>query len=345
MAKRGVLNFGSFLGQEARFFQKYPKLIWGFLPSLDIQAQQYADVLCEKYVGNPVDHADQLRGRPRRFGLVYTTDPGFDSLRRFKDRVMEHFRGCGGRIALERTFPTAGYSVDNSSTPDYATQAMVDMRAAGVTTIVWPGGLETKMSQAAAAIGYRPEWILAGDGFTDSQYANGVQEPTVWNSAAVVTPQTLVPDLQRDEICFQAFRTVAPDFPNQDVGWACELYTDLRQLFIGIQVAGPRLGPTSVDRGFHAIPPRPSDDLRLPSCYYLPGDYTCTKDYVIGHWDSNANPDDPNGAGCYRVLHARRYGLGEVPPGNAAAGASQSDPCLNFGSFRQLNLAPPDPGL
>ena len=37
-------------------------------------------------------------------------------------------------------------------------------------------------------------------------------------------------------------------------------YEALRQLFTGIQLAGPTLTPPKVDEGFHAIPPRPSSD-------------------------------------------------------------------------------------
>src|SRR5256885_2877325 len=52
----------------------------------------------------------------------------------------------------------------------------------------------------------------------------------------------------------------------------------LRQLFVGIQVAGPQLKPPKVDEGFHSIPAVASTDPTVPACYYDPGDYTCIKD-------------------------------------------------------------------
>jgi hypothetical protein len=344
-AKRSVLNFGSFLGQEAQFFERYPKLIWGFMPSLEIQAQQYADVLCEKYVNRPVDHSPQFNGQQRKYGLYFTTDPGYDAARRFKDSVMRKFKDCGGTVAIEQTFPKAGYSVDNSNTPRYATNAALAFRQANVTTIIWPGGLEAKMSIAAANLGYFPEVIAAGDGKLDDEYANATQNQTFWDNVVVVSPAALTPALAQDEICFQALRSVNPGAPRQDVGAiACDYYNDLRQLFIGIQVAGPRLGPTSVDKGFHAIPAIRSSDLRVPACYYLPGDYTCTKDYFIGSWDSAARPDDPQTPGCYRVAASTRYLLGEVPPGNATAQMRPDDPCNNLANSQQLDPNPPDAG-
>ncbi|MFZ6003519.1 MAG: hypothetical protein ACOYXM_06235 [Actinomycetota bacterium] len=343
-AKRGVLNFGSFLGQEASFYARYPKLIWGFLPSLEIQAQQYADVLCGKYVGQPVDHSPQFNGQPRKFGLYYTTDPGFDTLRRFKDSVKKRFQECGGTIVTEQTFPKAGYAVDNSNTPRYASDAALAFQQAGVTTIIWPAGQEAKLSQAAARINYFPEIILAGDGQTDGDYAQATQEPTFWDNVMVVSNQPLEPELVKDQLCFQAYRSSNPDSHQRDAGaYACDLYTNLRQLFIGIQVAGPRLGPTSIDKGFHAIPAIRSSDAQTPACYYLTNDYTCVKDYVLGLWDSAARAD-PQRPGCYRFAQGARYLLGEVPPGNATAQSRPDDPCLGYAASQQTDPNPPNSG-
>jgi hypothetical protein len=361
LAKRGVLNFGSFIGQDAKFFQRYPKLIWGFPPSLEIQSAQYATVLCNKYVGKPVEHAGaEFQGKERRFGLVFTTDQGFETLRRFKDRVMERFKECGGTLATEpRTFPKAGYSKDTETSNRYAIEAMQAFQAAKVTTVVWPGGLETNFSAQAKNLNYYPEWVLAGDGFTDNDFAqqgysgSHGQDADEWSNAAVVSFQSQVPESVNDRVCYQALRSVDPNVARQDAAAeGCDMYDNLRQLFIGIQVAGPRLTPTTIDRGFHAIPPTASPSLQVPACYYEPGDYTCIKDFVIGRWDRDAkqgrNADQGSTAsatpGCYRIVGARRIILADVDRNNAMSGYNaDTDPCLNFGSGLQQNLGPPDP--
>jgi hypothetical protein len=352
LAKRGVLNFGSFVGQEAKFFTRYPKLVWGFAPSLEIQADTYAGVLCQKYVPFPVDHSDQYAGKQRKFGLVYTTDNGYQTLRNFKDQVMARFNQCGGSLATDpQTFPKAGYSLDTETSNRYALTAMQKFQAAGVTTVIWPGGLETNYTKAAKQLNYYPEWIVAGDGFTDNQFAqqgyrnSHGQDPDVWDFAVVVTPEVQIPTPETNRICFQALRSVDPNVPVQDgVRTGCDMYDNLRQLFIGIQVAGPRLGPSSIDRGFHAIPAIPSQNLQVPSCYYLTGDYTCVKDYVIGRWDNDGdvekNPDSP---GCYKIVGNRRQPPGTPSRARPMAEYKASDPCLGFGSGLQQNIAPPDP--
>src|SRR2546430_7609196 len=53
--------------------------------------------------------------------------------------------------------------VCSSDLDQYARDNMAQFQGKGVTTLIWPGGLETKQSQAAALIGYRPEIVLAGD--------------------------------------------------------------------------------------------------------------------------------------------------------------------------------------
>ena len=349
MLKRGVLNFGSFAGQSARFYQRFPKLLWGFLPSLEIQAEQYADVLCKKYIGdpanpNPVDHSPTYNGQPRKFGLVYTSDSGYPGLREFKDRVVERFQECGGEIAETATFPQAGFAVSSEHGPRYAVDAMARFQQANVTTIIWPGGLETRFSNAAGQLRYYPEWILAGDGVLDAEYPNQVQDQTVWANSMVVSNQAFVPDDRSRQLCFQAYRSVDTEIPRRDIDpYACDYYNSLRQLFIGIQVAGPRLGPTSIDRGFHAIPAVPSDNAQVPACFYLPDDYTCIKDVVIGKYDPAANPGS-EAPGCYRFTEARRYLREDIPPGNATAQSRPDDPCLGYDTGRQISAGQPDPG-
>lgn len=349
MLKRGVVNFGSFPGQSATFYSRFPKLLWGFLPSLEIQAEQYADVLCKKYIGDPndpfpVDHSTTMNGDARKFGLVYTVDKGYPGLREFKDRVVERFEACGGTIAETATFPQAGFAVSSSQSPRYATDAMARFSAAGVTTIIWPGGLESNFSKAAANLRYYPEWILAGDGLLDAEFPNQVQDQTVWSNAVVVSNQSFSPEDPSRQLCFQAYRSIDPDAPRRDVDtYACDYYNSLRQMFIGIQVAGPRLGPTSIDKGFHAIPAVPSDNAQVPACFYLPNDYTCVKDVVLGDYDP-AGREGSSAPACYKFAEGRRYLTSEIPGGNATAQMSPTDPCLGYDTSQQIDPGTPDPG-
>ena len=85
--------------------------------------------------------------------------------------------------------------------------------------------------------------------FVTGRYGN----QNVWEHVWVVSNVTKV-GRQDDQLCALAIREVDPNFPSADIPWACGFYDDLRQLFTGIQVAGPKLAPETVDSGFHAIP-------------------------------------------------------------------------------------------
>ena len=190
---------------------------------------------------------------------------------------------------------------------------MALFKSQGVTTIVQPGCWEGNMTRAANAAGYYPEWLTADfRGFERSEVGAIGQDQNVWSRAWVVTPQTLqnANGIPVDAACLDAYLSVEPGMkmdtfePNN----ACESFADLRQLFTGIQVAGPKLSPASVEKGFRAIPPKPSDDRNRPSCYYDPGDYTCVKDAIAQWWDPSAAGANSGAAapfkgfqGCYRV--------------------------------------------
>jgi hypothetical protein len=346
MAKRGVLNFASFVGRPASFFQRYPKLIWGYLPSIEQQARQFSSFVCQKVVPHPVSFSGNGgalgNGNPRKLGLIATSDQDHPELELLRDAVVREIQACGGQFVIEKSFPRAGYAQDSATPPGYAAENMAAFQQAGVTTIIWPGGLETNHSKAANAINYRPEIVLAGDRLIESRDNSLFQEKSVWDHAWVVSNVTLVgrPD---GEVCFQAHREADPDAVRSDViNYACEFYNDAFQLFTGIQVAGPRLGPTSVDRGFHAIPRIASKDPRVPACFYEAEDYTCVKDATAMHWDSTGRSPGSTQNGCWRMVEGgKRRIAGTWPAGDVMAQSRPDDVCNNYETGFLIDPNPP----
>ena len=115
------------------------------------------------------------------------------------------------------------------------------------------------------------------------------------------------------EICYRAYREVDSSLADYDVAqYACPQYDALRQLFTGIQVAGPRLGPRAIEHGFRRIPPVLSTDPRLPTCFYPQGDYSCVKDAMAEWWDPAG--DASSQGGCFRMGdHGARFLRGGWP--------------------------------
>jgi hypothetical protein len=347
LAQRGVLNFGSVVGRSETFFQQYPKLIWGYPPPIEQQAAEFSSLVCTKLAPYPTSFSGTsvAHGQKRKFGLVETTDPGFANFRIEAELVRSEVKSqCGVDIpnADVVTYPTNGFTVDTSTLPQYAINNMLKLSQDHVTTILWPIGLEIKQGSAASQLGYQPEWVLGDDNFQAATTVAQQQDQTQWAHAWITASVTKVGTLQQD-LCYQAYREADPSAADSDVqNYACPEYNDLRQLFTGIQVAGPKLGPFSVDKGFHAIPSVASTDPRIPACFYNAADYTCVKDAVIEYWDPNAPGFGTTSKGCWKMIEAgKRYLIGQFPGGDVTTQRQPADQCNNYDANYQINVQPP----
>jgi len=336
MAERGVMVFGSNQGRDAAFFRQFEPLVWGYLPSLQVQANQFSSWVCTEVVPNPVQRSGTGQdGQLRRLGLLSADVEGEPAFRTFANIAKREIEDCGGEFAEERSFPEEGSASGSNSGTTVPTENMSTFQQAGVTTIVWPGGYETQHSLAGAQIGYYPEWVLLGDRAHDGNGASGLQDQDSWRNAWVLTNELLAPPV-RESQCAKALREGDPELALEDVDQACtfrQFYVELRMLFTGIQVAGPRLAPEAVDKGFHAIPAIPSTDPRVPACFFDPGDYTCVKDAARMWWDPDApRPGSSGTTGCWRMFEGgRRYFAGDFPEGNVdVLRDPENDPCTAF---------------
>lgn len=334
MQRRGVIAFGGtsgstgvFVGRSAEYFRRKPGLVWGYLASLEQYGAMYTSLICQKLVPFPASFSgnSEQNGKPRRFGLFWADDPLFPFLRDMRNLVKREVEKCGGQIVAEATFPQGCCATGSSTNPEAGARAMATFVEAGVTTVLWTGGMEVNMSKQAGAANYRPEWILLGDGLHDSNSHGQLMDQQVWEHAWVITPKTLRGRIE-DEPCFQAAREAEPEADRGDITWACNFYNDTRQLFTGVQVAGPRLNPASMDRGFHAIPRHESSSPQVPACYYDPGDYTCVKDAMVQKWDPAGT--GASGTGCWRPARAgKRFTATGWPKGDLGSFGSTADPC------------------
>ena len=342
MTRRGVLNFGSFAARSQSFFQTFAPLVWGYLPSLEKQAENFASYICTKvapfnasFNNNPGEN-----GQPRKYGLWRTSDENTPELIAqaavVKDLLREQ---CGIEFEAEATFPSAGFVQDNRYSPRYATTAVADWKQRGITTVIWPGGLETNFTKQAGQLQYYPEIVALGDGVLETTTSGTFQDQTVWDRAHMITTVVQVADERRQQ-CYVAFRQADPSADDVETrGIACPLYPDIRQLFTGIQAAGPRLTPQSVDKGFHAIPAIRSPNPSVPACFYDPGDYTCVKDALVERWDPTGN----SGQGCFKATEAgERYFPGIWPEGDVLTQETPEDPCNDYDGNFLVQPSPPD---
>ncbi|MDQ1438591.1 MAG: hypothetical protein QOK43_2220 [Acidimicrobiaceae bacterium] len=344
MARKGVLNFGSFGSRPASLFQAFPKMMWSYLPSVEQQAESYVSYVCTKVVGRKAVLAGaELAGADRKIGLLHTDDEKQQGLVKFAQVVRDGVKACHGTIEDEATFHPCCVAQNGGGDPQGAGTAMAEFRSKGITTILWPGGINGDFGKAASGMGYQPEWIVAGDGTLDANYPIKLSQNTSAfdGRAIVITSQSLQPSLHQQR-CYQAFREVDQSLQDPDLSYTCEYYTDLFQFFTGVQVAGPRLGPSSIDKGFHEIPQHYSGKPDVPACFYKVDDYTCVKDAQAEIWSASKVPPGDGKAGCWQAIDGgKRYAPNAWPPGNINMGAdgpiTGNEPCNAYDTRVRFN--------
>ncbi|MHB8507961.1 MAG: hypothetical protein ACYDGR_04835 [Candidatus Dormibacteria bacterium] len=354
LAQRGVLSFGTPSYSEALASQ-YPGLYWGFPPGAQRRAQEYATFVCTRIFapGKVTFSGNSDAGQGRVYGLLLTDDPQHPETRHLQDLAAQDMKQQCGLIpkdtevfhyseASQSTGPQSGWGPTN----------MAKMHAQGVTTILWPGGLEGEDMTAADKEKWYPEWVLLGDGATEGNASMGPEPPTESAHLIAVTPQALINanGYPVEQACYDAILEVDPGVPkNTDLTFACNgpnnggIYDTTRQLFIGIQLAGPALTVKNMDQGFHAIPPKPSTSPNQPSCFYLPADYSCIKDAVAEWFDTTTTVQsgETSSQGCYRMFQdGKRYLPGQWPAGDIWADWRQDDICNLYAAGISASFRP-----
>lgn len=342
IAARSALVFTSETTLPNAFFRKYERYLWGFWPDVEHWASMYTTYVCTKIVPYPVKRmgnppgADPHIGKPRRFGLFYTEDQGEPGLRLFADMVKKGVTRCGANIVSERTFPENRFVVDNRDSGVDQQQAVAAFQNADVTTVLYLGGVEGKFSQMADAQKYYPEVIIADDLNQGNNSTGRLQNANVWRNAWAVHFQLRF-DRPEKTPGYAAYREADSTAPLEEARYVNDLYRDHFMLFQAIQVAGPRLTPTSIDQGFHAIPEKASDDPYVASCFFDPGDYSCVKDAVEIWWDTEGVSPGDRQPGCWRMVRAgRRYLAGAWPGGKTTVFDNPRDPCTGYDASRRI---------
>ena len=352
MARSGVLGFDSDAERSTQLFDGYPKLIWGYSPSLEEQADRFVAYVCTKIAPYPVSFSGNVgdANKPRKLGLLYAGQsasqfPEYDEFGRLVQQGVA--QRCGG-FADVHTFETQQAAVQNggnggaeSSYEASAAADMADFQHQGITTIVWAQGLEHEHSDAGAKIGYLPEYVYAGDSILEDMVPFRYQNQAAAAHSIIVSPITRYGTANQD-VCGQAVLEVDPTASTNDLLWACHFYPYLRQLFDAIQVAGPHLNPDSVSQGFRAIPQHSSSDPQTPACFYPADVYTCVHDVAVGWWDTSGSAPNTGGAGCWRLMNrGARYQTSQWPSDDAWSDHNSADPCNGYTLSHYANPSPP----
>ena len=337
LARHGVVTLTNLITPPApaAFYSQHPGALWGYWPSIEQQADNYASYVCAKVVRQPVSMSGNTGqdGKPRRLAMVHGYYRDTTTYLQVAAEVRKRVEACGGVIVddVEYAVGNGCHTQDFRRGLNAELAGMIRLQSEGVTTVLWPMCISAAIGVAADTIGYHPEWVVMGDGVLDGN--NPISQSglsTVFDHhAVVVTPTVRQAGLHQDH-CYSALIEVDPKITDFDAFWVCATYGSFRQLFNGVQLAGGRLGPASFTVGSERLTHSPSADPFVPTCYYGPGDTTCVKDAQVMYWDSSA-PTRYNQAaasGCWKSIEdGRRYAAGGWPSGNVTAQITGHEAC------------------
>ncbi|HEY6428314.1 MAG TPA: hypothetical protein VIX84_13905 [Acidimicrobiales bacterium] len=251
----------------------------------DSESEVVATMLAGKkavYAGDPT-----LKDQVRKFAaFVPNVSQYLNCTKDFVDLVENKYHVNKSEIS-----PSFDYNLDIATFQQSAQQAIIQFKAAGVTTVICSAdpfslGLLTK---AAAAQNYHPEWFMTGSALTDQdQVAQGLYDlPEIQGhmfgmsesaaSSALTGPQSLAGQLYQ-----KLTGHAIPKGTDGNYGALVEIFNDL-------QAAGPDLTPSNMARGIHAIP-----TLGAPA-------------YQYGQWTYNVGPTGTPGGGVHTAADDARF--------------------------------------
>ena len=311
---------GNLYFNEATYQSENP-YVWAITQNCTIGSTSEAEVEGQMLANKKAIYAGEadLRTKIRKFGTYVPNVPAYLNCTKNAVNLLEHKYHMPAADLTKFT-----YGLDISTFQQSAQQAIVQFKAAGVTTVIlacdpFSAGLLTK---AAAAENYYPEWFTIGTALTDEDqsmqtYADpsevtghlfGMSELSP--SADTTGPTSLAGKLYQ--------KLTGHTIPSGTDG----AYPFLVEIFDALQAAGPDLTPQNMARGLHAIP-----TLGAPIYQYGQwsfnvgangkaggGNHTAGIDARFVWWDATKTSPVNGKTGTYvQAFGGKRFTLGAWP--------------------------------
>ncbi|MHB1924269.1 MAG: hypothetical protein ACYCSJ_06235 [Acidimicrobiales bacterium] len=303
------------------FYQQNNPYIWGIAQDCTRIANNSAEAYSKLLAGKPANYAGDasLRTQTRKFGIYVPNLPAYTSCTTQSQQEMEQlYHIPASAVSTEFT-----YGLDISTFQQSAQQAIVQFKAAGVTTIITACDSFSLalLTKAAAAQNYHPEWLLNGVAGDDTDSVAQTYDPSEVTGhlfgLSEASPQTQI--FGPSSLAGQLYQKLTGhQIPAGTDGY----YSDLVWMFDALQAAGPDLTPQNVARGVHALPALGAPNYTFgkwdlstnPEGKVGYGDHTLISDARFIYWNGNGTSQDNGQKGTYvPVFSGQRFGIGQWP--------------------------------
>ncbi|HET9732739.1 MAG TPA: hypothetical protein VFP54_08705 [Acidimicrobiales bacterium] len=306
---------------DETWYQQQNPYVWDVPMDCERISTQLAEATDKLLVGKPAQYAGDpaLQSQTRKFGTYVPNLPQYsDCVTLFKQLMENKYHVPASTVDTEFT-----YGLDISTFQQSAQQAMVQFKAAGVTTIITACDSYSLslMTKAAATQNYHPEWYMNGVALDDTDtVAQTYDQSEVTGhlfglSEAAPQDQFFGPNSPAGKL-YQ--KLTGHEIPAGTDG----NYGTLVRVFDMLQAAGPDLTPQTMAEGTHSLPAMGAPNYQYglwnfnqgPSGAANSGDHTAIADARFVYWDGKGTSPVNGKAGTFiPIFDGKRYGLGQWP--------------------------------
>lgn len=235
LAARGIPCLSCVLGENNEFYEERAPWLFDISASTAQYQDHLAEWLSKQVAGRPAEHAGAgLAGEDRVFGLLYleSDEDSAVSADRLRDLLADEGIEIAERVA---------YQLDPARLQEQAAAAVVKLKEAGVTSVIFSGdpvAPETFTAEATAQDWF-PEWIVGPNALVDTNAFSRTYDQEQWQHAFGITPLAarIDPEVQGTVVLYEWFHGVEPAAPLS----APVLAPLVSTFFPTLQGAGPNL--------------------------------------------------------------------------------------------------------
>jgi hypothetical protein len=276
VVKNGIVAFSPIYLSRDWHTRRAPLSHSPMWPASEDMATFQANVVCGALHPGKAERSNDpvIAQKARVFGIVHAEEPEYARIGEFLE---QRLRQCGAPVARR-----VGYALDITTATQQSTNAMAQMRAAGVTTVlcVCDFIVPAAMMEAADKQQWVPEWYMTAE-WPEPFYR---MYPKRQFAGQLVSGGARPPflDLEPGKVFRAASGGKAPESPLT----LDNTYRQILMLFTGLQAAGPNLTPETMFRGLQQVPSTANGDLG-PS-EFGPGPSLPRRWFQLGTYDPGA---------------------------------------------------------
>jgi hypothetical protein len=321
-AERGMMTFNAAAYYPESWYRRYHPYSWGgSAMECERISYQIAEYIGKrllnrnaKWAGDPL-----MQQQKRKFGTYIPDNDEYQSCGNVSRRELETKYGA------PKGQPQYNYALDVSRFPDQAAQAIVQFKAAGVTTIVLAcDPISTIfLTQAAARQAYYPEWLQIGTALHDVDNAARLFEPTevdghLFGPSQLGSTTKLIGKESEPYILYK--KLTGKELT--EFGATTGEYWVLVDFYSALQSAGPLLSPPTVAEGIFSLPPGGAPEFAVGYKSYQDGsdgtpggrDHTGIDDAREIFWVGSATSESDGERGTYKETYGgKRFRNGQWP--------------------------------